>query len=144
MNTMQAPQEGPDVAERSRAMAATVHVLAREADHHLTRLHQILQHLESLSDDLPVTPPPAHLAGELAPDCRSKLTNRERQVLELLIRGSSNRRIARALNISEPTVKNHLHSVFQKLDVADRTQAIAKVLGGPRPAPIPLRSLGPD
>jgi len=124
-------------------MAATVHVLAREADHHLTRLHQILQHLESLSEEVPGTHP-SPVATDLAPDCRSKLTNRERQVLELLVRGSSNRRIARALNISEPTVKNHLHSVFQKLDVADRTQAIAKVLGAPRPAPAPLRPLAPS
>lgn len=56
----------------------------------------------------------------------SRLTHREADVLHLLLQGSSNRRISRTLRISEPTVKNHMHAIFLKLDVTDRTQAIAK------------------
>ncbi|MBB5957164.1 DNA-binding NarL/FixJ family response regulator [Saccharothrix tamanrassetensis] len=56
------------------------------------------------------------------------LTSRERSVAELLVEGLSNRRIARKLDISERTVKNHLHSIFYKLGVADRTQAVIKLI----------------
>ena len=51
------------------------------------------------------------------------LTDREVEVLRLVANGDSNRTIANKLFISEKTVKNHLTSIFQKLDVVDRTQA---------------------
>ncbi len=51
------------------------------------------------------------------------LTAREREVLALVAGGLSNKQIARRLGIAEKTVKAHLTSVFQRLDVSDRTQA---------------------
>lgn len=51
------------------------------------------------------------------------LTAREREVLKLLTKGMINKEIANALFISEKTVKNHISSIFRKLDVQDRTQA---------------------
>jgi DNA-binding NarL/FixJ family response regulator len=51
------------------------------------------------------------------------LTSREREVLTLLADGRSNREIARALGVSEKTIKAHVSSVLAKLGVADRTQA---------------------
>ncbi|MFF0271148.1 response regulator [Kribbella sp. NPDC004536] len=54
------------------------------------------------------------------------LAARERQVLELVAKGTSNRDIARELFISEATVKTHLSHVFTKLGVTDRAAAVAK------------------
>ncbi len=55
---------------------------------------------------------------------RPHLTTREQEVLEHVARGQSNREIARLLYISEKTVKNHLTSIFRKISVDDRTQAV--------------------
>ncbi|KYD25361.1 response regulator transcription factor [Geobacillus sp. FSL W8-0032] len=52
------------------------------------------------------------------------LTRRECEVLQLLADGKSNRAIGEALCISEKTVKNHVSSILQKLNVNDRTQAV--------------------
>jgi DNA-binding NarL/FixJ family response regulator len=51
------------------------------------------------------------------------LTDREREILDLLARGHDNRRIARSLVLSEKTVRNHLSKVFMKLQVSKRTEA---------------------
>ena len=51
------------------------------------------------------------------------LTKRELEVLKLMAVGSYNKEIGEKLNISERTVKNHISSIFKKIDVSDRTQA---------------------
>ena len=51
------------------------------------------------------------------------LTERERDVLVLLVSGLSNKQIARRLGIAEKTVKAHLSNIFRSIGVADRTQA---------------------
>lgn len=55
------------------------------------------------------------------------LSKREKEVLELVVRASSNKDIAAKLFISEHTVKNHLTNIFNKMSVSDRAQAIARV-----------------
>jgi NarL family two-component system response regulator LiaR len=75
----------------------------------------------------------AQPAGAPAPE---RLTPREREVLALLARGYSNKRIARELRVAEKTVKTHVGHVLAKLGVTDRTQAallaVREGLVGPR------------
>jgi DNA-binding NarL/FixJ family response regulator len=56
------------------------------------------------------------------------LSAREIEVLEYIARGNSNKEIARALKISDQTVKNHITSILRKLAVNDRTQAVVYAL----------------
>jgi len=58
----------------------------------------------------------------------SSLTHRQRDVLELLSAGMTNKEIANLLDMSEPTVRTHLTAVFKKLGVANRTQAVQKAI----------------
>jgi two-component system, NarL family, nitrate/nitrite response regulator NarL len=62
------------------------------------------------------------------------LTARESEILTLAEEGRSNKEIARHLRISSATVKNHIHNILQKLNVARRGEAVARLRAG-RPAP---------
>ena len=67
---------------------------------------------------------PAEVAERLAERFSVEpLTGREQQVLELIVRGKSNKEIGTDLKISEATVKSHINSLLSKLGVTDRTQA---------------------
>jgi two-component system NarL family response regulator len=72
---------------------------------------------------------PSELASRLVAYMpRSELTVREREVLQLVVKGKSNKDIAAALAISEHTVKNHVNNILSKLGVSDRTQAVTVAL----------------
>jgi DNA-binding NarL/FixJ family response regulator len=63
------------------------------------------------------------LSARTEPDPLAGLSEREREVLALLVQGLPNKLIARRLEISEKTVKSHLTRIFRVLNVTDRTQA---------------------
>jgi DNA-binding NarL/FixJ family response regulator len=56
------------------------------------------------------------------------LSEREVEVLQLAARGTTNREIAERLILSENTIKSHLHRIFDKLEVKDRTHAVAEAV----------------
>jgi DNA-binding NarL/FixJ family response regulator len=60
----------------------------------------------------------------------SPLTERETEVLDLLAKGLANKQIAAALSISEHTVKFHVSSIYTKLNVTNRTEAVRAGLRG--------------
>ena len=72
---------------------------------------------------------PRHIAARLTDRMmRSDLTARELQILELLAQGSTNKQIAGSLSISDNTVRHHVNNIMEKLQVSDRTEAVATAL----------------
>jgi DNA-binding NarL/FixJ family response regulator len=67
-------------------------------------------------------------AGRVGPEVAPfpELTDREREVLDLVARGLTNAAIARHLVVSDKTVRNHVSNVFTKLHVAGRAEAVAR------------------
>ncbi len=63
--------------------------------------------------------------GVLAPPPELPLTSREQDVFDLLARGASNRQIAEALTITENTVKTHVRSILEKLELRNRSEVAA-------------------
>jgi DNA-binding NarL/FixJ family response regulator len=67
---------------------------------------------------------PRHIAARLAERMmRTNLTARELEVLQMLARGLTNKEIGSVLDISGNTVRNHVNSIIEKLEVSDRTEA---------------------
>ncbi|SHK45512.1 two component transcriptional regulator, LuxR family [Pseudonocardia thermophila] len=65
---------------------------------------------------------------EFWPGARHGLSQRESEVLSLVVNGLSNKQIAERLVVGEETVKSHLRSIYRKLGVNDRTGAVATAL----------------
>lgn len=90
---------------------------------HPNATHNLLEdyrHLANLSQNEPI---------ELMENHPHQLySKREGEILQLLTDGQSNRKIAETLDISEKTVKNHVSSLFKKLQVNDRTQAVVMAI----------------
>lgn len=100
-------------------LLATVRAVAR-GESRIDRefLQNVLRDLdeapENLPDDEPVLPEP--------------LTPREMDVLRLVVEGLTNQSIAQTLTLSPGTIKSYLQSIYQKLNVSDRTQAAVKAI----------------
>lgn len=69
---------------------------------------------------------PLHIAARLADRMmRADLTPRELQTLELLAKGWTNKQIASSLNLSDYTIRHYVNNIMEKLEVSDRTEAVA-------------------
>jgi DNA-binding NarL/FixJ family response regulator len=100
--------------------------------------HELVRHLKNVAEGDVVIDPA--LAGRVAmsaaqagstdywPGAHVGLTQRESEVLALLVQGLSNRGIASKLVVSEETVKTHVRGVYRKLGVPDRAGAVAVAL----------------
>ncbi len=72
-------------------------------------------------------PPPPLRNGRAASPADIGLTGRQLDVLALMMQGKSNKAIGRALDLAEPTVKNHVTAIMKALKVANRTEAVIAV-----------------
>lgn len=70
----------------------------------------------------------ARLTGKTIERPVRLLSNREWEILEQMVKGYSNKMIGENLLISERTVKNHISSIFRKINVDDRTNAVVKAI----------------
>ncbi len=102
--------KGAGQADLARAVEA---VARGEAIYGPAVAGRILQFFRASRTDLPV-------------DAFPDLTDREREVLDLIAAGKANAAIARRLGITEKTVKNHVSNIYSKLHVADRAQAMLR------------------
>jgi DNA-binding NarL/FixJ family response regulator len=84
----------------------------------------------ALSQGLIVGTPALLSETESEPLSQGPLTDRESEVLGLLSQGLANKQIAAALGISEHTVKFHVSSIYTKLNVTNRTEAVREGLRG--------------
>ena len=117
-------ESAPDIIECAEAGAAGY--VSAEAS-----LADLVKAIERITDGELLCPPQIAATlfgrishGEHLPAAGSqKLTSRERQVLNCIRQGNSNKEIGRTLNISEATVKNHVHHLLEKLAVTTRAQA---------------------
>jgi DNA-binding NarL/FixJ family response regulator len=86
--------------------------------------------IHALSQGLIVGTSTLLFESESGPTSPGPLTERESEVLGLLSRGLANKQIAIMLGISEHTVKFHVSSIYQKLNVTNRTEAVRAGLRG--------------
>ena len=96
----------------------------------LTAVRQVLRGESPLSPKLVTQLLRRAHEGTARPEGRTleRLTPREREVLELVVRGQTNREIARGLGVGLGTVKAHIEHIIAKLGVSDRTQAAVRAV----------------
>jgi DNA-binding NarL/FixJ family response regulator len=87
---------------------------------------EILAHQEPELSESALRPPAAESSRASPRDLG--LTERQLEVLALMMRGKSNKAICRVLDVAEPTVKNHVTAIFKALKVTNRTEAVIAVL----------------
>ncbi|MFD7659936.1 response regulator transcription factor [Actinosynnema sp. NPDC059797] len=135
---------GPRPQDRARVALSAIEEM-------LVRLQELGDLAGTVRDGLPrhrARPRPPVRSGPppeevVAGQRKLALTGRQGEVLELLAQGLSNRRISRTLHIAEQTVKAHLHMIYRKLGVADRTEAVVVAMrrglvpGAPVRVPLP-------
>jgi len=91
---------------------------------------ELLAAIHALSQGLIVGAPTLLFESENEPVDHGPLTDRESEVLGLVAKGLANKQIAVALGISEHTVKFHVSSIYTKLNVTNRTEAVRAGLRG--------------
>jgi RNA polymerase sigma factor (sigma-70 family) len=104
------------------ATPVTCSIILRDTDSEA--LVQSLRHIANGHNVLPSAPSDSiasHEQGTNSESGLTTLTERERQIMRLVSEGLSNKEIGRRLNIADGTIKVHLHNIFQKLEISNRT-----------------------
>lgn len=131
------------------ATPMTCSIILKDTDPEM--LVQSLRHIANGQNVLPSAPSESivsHERGTNSENGLTTLTERERQIMRLVSEGLSNKEIGRRLNIADGTIKVHLHNIFQKLEISNRTVLAALAISqhdratAPREKP-PLPGLSP-
>ncbi|UCF68289.1 MAG: PAS domain S-box protein [Acidobacteriota bacterium] len=116
------------VSSGLKELAVVVHLL-RDATKRIDLEREHSQLLARLAD-WTESPSVRDSSSQPSPALLERLTERERQVLHLVARGTDTDSIAGELFISSATVRNHVHNILQKLGVRNRLEALALVVNG--------------
>jgi DNA-binding NarL/FixJ family response regulator len=111
-----------------RGRADLLEALHRDLLEHEARLRSLLEPLlapERLQEPVASTP---HTTGAARPRDQIRLTEREVQILQLLVRGHTNRQIGARLQVGAATIRNRLGRIYQKLGVMTRTHAAVRAV----------------
>lgn len=103
-------------------------------------LVQSLRHIANGHSLLPTTSSESIVSQEQGANSENvltTLTDRERQIMRLVSEGLSNKEIGRRLNIADGTIKVHLHNIFQKLEISNRTVLAALAIAEHDRAAVP-------
>jgi VCBS repeat-containing protein len=123
-------------------LAAAIAAGACSAIPKYASLETLLQSLRLVARGIPLLPEPSpdlaptgkEVNGASIESMLAVLTDREREIMRLVSEGLSNKAVARRLNISQGTIKVHLHHIYQKLEINNRTAlaalAISQRYGG--------------
>jgi two-component system nitrate/nitrite response regulator NarL len=111
----------------------------------------LVQSLRQVADGQRLLPLPSAQAvsreqGSIAvtDNALTVLTDRERQIMRLVSEGLSNKEVGRRLNIADGTIKQHLHHIYQKLEISNRTVLAALAIAQNSSTSVPLRSSAPE
>lgn len=104
---------------------ALVSTLQAVINERLILIDSRLWSLQPRAEERPQTPSPNEINAETAAEilATKPLSSREIAILERIVRGDSNKHVARFFNIAEPTVKAHVKAILRKLGANNRTQA---------------------
>jgi DNA-binding NarL/FixJ family response regulator len=121
--------EDSDSIFRALRAGASGYLLKRsEPDQLLEAIRDVLHGGSPMTSQIARKVVQAFRASEAAENLSMKLTEREAEVLDYLAKGYANKEIADKLDVSLPTVRSHLRSIYDKLHVRSRTEAVAKYL----------------
>jgi len=121
--------EDSDSIFRALRAGASGYLLKRsEPEQLLEAIRDVLHEGSPMTSQIARKVVQAFHASEDAENLSMKLTEREAEVLDYLAKGYANKEIADKLGLSLPTVRSHLRSIYDKLHVRSRTEAVAKYL----------------
>src|SRR5258706_8537062 len=114
-------------------------------------LEILVRSLRQVADGQRLLPLPSDQAGSreqrniaVSDNALTVLTERKRQIIRLVSEGLSNKEIGRRLNVSDGTIKQHLHHIYQNLEISNRTVLAALAIAQNSRTSVPLRSSAPE
>lgn len=125
-------EEGDELAQALRGGASAYLLKNMDADALIQSIHKAASGTPVIADSMTaklvaqLQKPPARNAADSDIE---RLTPREREILQSLARGESNKEIARRFNLAESTVKIHVQNILKKLNLGSRVQAAVYAVG---------------
>jgi DNA-binding NarL/FixJ family response regulator len=124
--------EDSDSIYRALRAGASGYLLKRsEPEQLLEAIHDVLLGGSPMTSQIARKVVQAFRISSEAENLSMKLTERESEILDFLVKGYANKELAEKLGVGVPTVRSHLRNIYEKLHVHSRTEAVAKYKTNP-------------